>query len=84
MPNQWTLSRDTKKNRLRQALLWQLGRVVTYESLEDVLWGDDEDGGPLFARAILHKQVMLLRRDGISIENFHGKGMRMRSYDKAE
>ena len=69
------------KNRyiLRQALLWQLDRFVPYEAAKDLLWGNDPDGGPLYADNIIHVLVMQLRREGCVIEIWYGVGLRMRS-----
>ena len=65
---------------LRQALLWQLDRFVPYEAIEDLLWGDREDGGPLCTHNIIHILVMHLRRKGDVIEIWYGLGLRMRSH----
>ena len=62
---------------LRQALLWQLGRFVTREALEDVLWGHREDGGPMDAKHIIRHYVYLLRKEGVVIETRRGVGLRM-------
>ena len=66
------------KVKLRQALLWQLGRLVPYEALKDVLWGGREDGGPLDAQHIIRHYVYLLRKEGHSIETWTGVGLKMR------
>ena len=34
---------------------------VTYEELIDLLWGDDEDGGPDKANELIHKHMMNIR-----------------------
>ena len=65
------------QEKLRQALLWQLGRFVPYEALKDVLWGGREDGGPLDAQHILRHYAYLLRKQGHSIETRHGVGLKM-------
>ena len=66
---------------LRQALLWQLDRFVPYEAIEDLLWGDREDGGPLCVSGVMHQMVLKLRRKGHTIETWSGIGIRMRSRD---
>ena len=68
-----------KKGILRQALLWQLDRFISYEAVEDLLWGDSDDGGPLYALNIIHILVMELRREGCVLEIWYGVGLRMRS-----
>ena len=68
-----------KKGILRQALLWQLDRFIPYEAVVDLLWGDRNDGGPLWALNNIHILVMKLRREGYVIEIWYGIGRRMRS-----
>ena len=69
---------DTKKGMLRQALLWQLERFVPWEALEDLLWGDDKDGGPYNTRGNIHIHIMRLRDEGYNIEVWNKVGVRMR------
>ncbi len=68
-----------KRDILRQALLWQLDRFIFYEAAVDLLWGNDEDGGPLGAYIVIHQYVLQLRREGCQIEIWKGVGLRMRS-----
>jgi len=65
------------KDILCQALYWQLGRFVPYEALEDVLWGWDENGGPLDARNIIKQYVFRLRNEGNEIECWGKRGVKM-------
>ena len=69
-----------KRDILRQALLWQLGHFIPYRAIEDLLWGDCEDGGPFRTRTLIHILVMELRRKGDVIETWNGLGLRMRSH----
>ncbi|KKL74698.1 hypothetical protein LCGC14_2062310 [marine sediment metagenome] len=69
---------------LLQALLWQLDRFVPYDAIIELLWGDDPDGGPLYAKNIVAVMIHRLRKRGYNIETWAGIGVRMRSYDKAE
>src|ERR1700751_5414952 len=41
------------------------------------LWGDNSDGGPLYAQHILAIYVARLRRAGHAIENYRGIGYRI-------
>ena len=66
-----------KKDILRQALLWQLGKLVPYSGIIDLLWGLDEDGGPFQVTNSIHQYVIKLRKDGYEIECQTGVGMRM-------
>ena len=68
-----------KKDILRQALLWQLDRFVPYGAIEDLLWGDRDDGGPLYTHNLICIYVMGLRQEGCVIETWSGVGLRMRS-----
>lgn len=68
---------------LRQTLLWQQGRFVPYEALIDVLWGDDEDGGPMDARHCIREYVYGLRGIGENIETWPWVGLRMRGIPSA-
>ncbi len=72
------------KDILCQALFWQLGRFVPYEAIEDLLWGDDEDGGPLCAHNIINQYVLALRNEGNVIENWPRRGLVMISRIAAE
>ena len=59
-------------------------RFVSYETLAEVLWGNDPDGGPLntknHIRAILTVLRFEIAASGIpwSIENVYGIGYRLR------
>ncbi len=64
--------------RLRQALMWHLDRWVHRDALVDVIWGDQEDGGPLMAYNVLAINIMRLRREGYVIESRWGHGWRLR------
>ena len=66
------------REKLRQALLWQLGRFVPYDAIEDVIWGGNEDGGPLFSKQIIHRYAYQLRKQGHTIEAWTGVGLKMR------
>lgn len=70
-----------KADILRQALLWQCDRFVPYPAVIDLLWGDQADGGPLYAIPIIHQYVLKLRQEGHVIETWWGIGIRMRSHD---
>lgn len=67
------------KDKLRQVLLWQLGRFVPHTAIEDVLWGDREDGGPIDAKHIIRHYVYLLRKEGELIESRRWFGLKMQS-----
>ena len=71
-----------KPEMLRQALLWQQGRLVPYEAVIDVLWGADEDGGPLDARHCIREYVYGLRKNGLKIECWPCIGLKMRAPTK--
>ena len=58
------------KEILCQALYWQLGRFISYESLKEVLWGYTEDGGPLYSQKIINQYIFRLRNDGNVIETW--------------
>lgn len=77
MPNQNTPKKLTKINALRQALLWHRGHVLPYRAIEDVMWGDDEDGGPLDIRNTIHVYVTRLRNEGYDIEAWYGRGLQL-------
>jgi len=64
---------------LRQALLWQLDRLVPYKAIEDLLWGNDPEGGPLGARSVIGQWVLQLRKEGCIIEVWNNVGLVMRS-----
>lgn len=70
-----------KKDVLRQALLWQLDRFVPYKAIEDLLWGHQEDGGPLYAHHVIAVMIHYLRKQGYNIETWSGIGVRMRPRD---
>ena len=65
-----------KKDILRQALLWQLGKFITYREMVDLLWGLDKTGGPCDTTNIIHQHIMCLRKDGYEIECWRSVGMR--------
>lgn len=63
------------KEILCQALFWQLGRFVSYEALEDLLWGNDPDGGPLNTHNIINQYVLFLRDEGNIIETSYSRDL---------
>lgn len=62
-------------------LLRNLGKPVTRERIEGVLWGDDPDGGPLNAEGQVRVYVHFIRRKlagtGLRVATMHGEGYRM-------
>ena len=76
MPTEFALMK--KVDLLRQTLLWQQERLVLYETVIDVLWGADEDGGPLDARHCVREYVYALRKNGEDIETWPWIGLKMR------
>ncbi len=66
---------------LLQALLWQLDRYISLEAAIDLLWGNDPDGGPLYAKNIVAVTIHRLRQEGHKIETCR-LGMRIRSSDR--
>lgn len=59
-------------NRLRLAR----GAPLTHEELEHLLWGDDPNGGPLYARECLAHVARSLKRLGYPIATVWGYGYR--------
>ena len=66
---------------LLQALLWQLDRFVPYDAVIDVVWGNNPDGGPLYAKSVISIMVFRLRQEGHNIETWTGIGLRLRPRD---
>jgi len=60
--------------RLRQLFLWRLGLLCPFAMIIDVMWGDDPDGGPLYATDTIWKYVYCLRKTGWDIDTWHGLG----------
>jgi hypothetical protein len=63
----------------RERFLWMLRSrpVLTHAEAIEALWGEDGNGGPLYAQHILAIYVARLRKAGHSIENCRGAGYRM-------
>lgn len=60
--------------RLRQLFLWRLGLLCPFAMIIDVMWGDDPDGGPLYATDTIWKYVYCLRKAGWDIDTWPGLG----------
>lgn len=59
--------------------LMEAGGWVSICEFEDVIWGDDEDGGPLNSSNEIAVHIFHLRRalkPGFSIESDYGRGSR--------
>ena len=54
------------------------GRTVSRTEMVDWIYGEEEDGGPLWADKSLDIGIMHLRRRGVPIENVHGRGFIIR------
>jgi DNA-binding response OmpR family regulator len=63
---------------LVETLMREPGRVFTHEALEQVLWGDIQDGGDKL-RQILYQARKLIVSDssGCEIVTVHGRGLRL-------
>jgi len=61
--------------RLATLLRGQAGRVVPYGELIDALYGDDPDGGPLYASNVLRVLASRLRHKGVPIRTCWGHGL---------
>lgn len=68
----------TRLHALRQCLLWHRGRFVPYEVIRDVIWGGDEDGGPLGTRVLIRGYLWRLRKQGYEFEVKRGYGVKMK------
>jgi hypothetical protein len=66
--------RRTHLKSILNCLLINQGRIVSSDELAQYLWGDDPDGGPLGAAAVVNQYIMRLRRKGWEIDNVHGRG----------
>lgn len=71
-PHVWSKACSRIVNALRTAG----GGIVTHEELVAAIWPDEErnDGGPLYARAIITLRVRHLRELGYPIETHHCRG----------
>lgn len=61
----WELEKARKATAmwiLALMLFGQRGKLVTREDIFEALWGADEDGGPLTADKVYHRQVHYLRK----------------------
>lgn len=67
------------KFRFLMILLANFGRLVTYEDIFDGMWGDQEDGGPEYAKRIMDQYMTALRRrmvgSGLEIGTIFGVGL---------
>jgi DNA-binding response OmpR family regulator len=62
---------------LERLLLGHPDCSVSRNELWETLWGDDHDGGPLWANQIIHVYATTLRQLGIQVECFRGFGWRI-------
>ena len=69
-----TLANRSIIGRLRQLFLWNLGRLCHHDMIIDVLWGDDQNGGPLTIDNNISVYIHRLRNLGWDIQNLHGRG----------
>lgn len=69
-----TLANRSIMGRLRQLFLWNLERLCLHETIRDVLWGDDPEGGPIWAHHDISVRVHWLRKLGWVFETIVGRG----------
>jgi hypothetical protein len=73
----WLLP-QVRTDRERLLSLLRSRSLVTHADAIEALWGEDANGGPLYAQHILAIYVSRLRRAGYPIENYRGVGYRIR------
>src|ERR1700751_3058750 len=68
---------ELRSDRERFLSMLRLRTFLPHADAIKALWGDNSDGGPLYAQHILAIYVARLRRAGHSIENYRGIGYRI-------
>ena len=75
------LSIYVSRSERRLLLLLFTSSFASHEMICDILWGDDEDGGPEYARRIIHiykwRLNPVLRHLGLRIDIWYGQGMEL-------
>jgi DNA-binding winged helix-turn-helix (wHTH) protein len=75
--------KETLFYRLIHALVLRAPRVVSFEELIEFMWLNDINGGPLYAKKIIHQIVHKIKRRryldalGIEITSAYGRGFAM-------
>jgi hypothetical protein len=68
---------ELHSDRERFLSMLRLRTFLPHADAIKALWGDNSDGGPLYAQHILAIYVARLRRAGHAIENYRGIGYRI-------
>jgi DNA-binding response OmpR family regulator len=78
MPAMLRVLPEIRSERERFLCMLRSRPVLTHADAIEALWGEDGNGGPLYAQHILAIYVSRLRRAGYLIENYQGFGYRLR------
>lgn len=66
-----------KVMKLIEFLLQQAGRVVSYEQIEELLWGEPQESSDRLRQVLYQARRLLEGSQAVSIVSVHGKGCRM-------